>query len=324
MKLYPLLLAFTPKITSAWKVARIFNRDFHQNEEILHMQLNRARQIVQKQCVNDVTHFCSAGKNYVKATNGIMYGIQFDEAAEGHHHRRRLHHENRDHAEHRLNHNNGHWHNHDHDGHDHWHEHKHEMIKQYDDSSLRFPSLGFGGKTDACLRMHHDDKEDQLLSPKCSKAITGVDAHHELLVKQIEEDDQQESIYRYATMAIVVLSMMASWMVVLLVNSDDGSGRLSTMERFCLGFNKLLAAALVFVILFYCPALFLVIAPSFAVVQAGYYLFFHRSAGYPGERSTEQYETVAMYDNHKQDGNNDDDEGDHDSNLVFMGVPVDV
>mmetsp|Transcript_13539 Transcript_13539/g.20622 ORF Transcript_13539/g.20622 Transcript_13539/m.20622 type:complete len:324 (-) Transcript_13539:168-1139(-) len=323
MKLYPLLLAFTPQITSAWRVARIFNKDFHQNEEILHMQLDRARKIAQKQCVNDVTRFCSAGKNYVKATNGIMYGIEFGEE-EGHHHRRRLHHGNRDHAEHRLNHNNGHWHEHghdghDHDGHDHWHDHKHEM-KQHD-SSLRFPSLGFGGKSDACLRMHHDDKEGPLLSPKCSKAITGVDAHHERLVKQIEGDDQQENIYRYATMAIVVLSMMASWMVALLVNSDDGAGRASTMERLCLGFNKLLAAALVFVILFYCPALLLVIAPSFAVVQAGYYLFFHRPAGYPGGRSTEQYETVAMYDNHK-DGN--DDEGEHDGNLVFMGVPVDV
>ena len=180
----------------------------------------------------------------------------------------------------------------------------------------RLPSLGFGGKADACLRMHRNES-----NPKCNKAISGVDTHHERLGRQIDEDDRQETIYRYATMAICVLSMIASYLVVLLVNnSDEGSGLMTGMERFCLMFNKFLAAALVFVVIFYCPALLLVIAPSFAVVQVGYYMFFHRPAAgdYPARaRVREQYEVVAQQDD-------DDDSKEDTSNLVFMGVPVDV
>ena len=166
-----------------------------------------------------------------------------------------------------------------------------------------FAPIGYDWKTERCIRMHASVFND--LTPKCSDSIRLLDSSFDKLVSQQEENDHQECIYRGAALLVIVLTMIASWLFILMGKSTDLS---NASDRNLVRLNQALAVTVLGAIGLFAPVFLILIIPSFAIVQIAHFCCCrdtstHDRAGY--EQVSQ--ENVARP-----------------KDQVFMGVPVDI
>mmetsp|Transcript_46425 Transcript_46425/g.68591 ORF Transcript_46425/g.68591 Transcript_46425/m.68591 type:complete len:282 (-) Transcript_46425:66-911(-) len=154
---------------------------------------------------------------------------------------------------------------------------------KFDKACSFFPGAEHGCYLELCLKQCFERTETDMTktSKRCQKSLLESQKKYQILQQEETSNDEGEKIFIRYILAMIVLSMVASLLLIFIVKSwpDDRNTRMS--EKCCLLLNLTSVAVLLSVVILVNPAFIVVLVPPFALVQAVYYALFHTSTTTP-------------------------------------------
>lgn len=298
-------------VTADLEVAKWLGAKWVKGDDVLLEKLEKAIELSHKPCVEDVEKLCKMDMFHHR---NLHFDGEWKEHWKNHMHGDWKEHHHGDWHDHHhgdwKNHMHGDWHDHHHgDWKNHMHgdrnEHPHGDFHKNHDVKFPLPPdriahhphppchhhsnpltrrhylakttpapLAFPPPIALCLRSQMSS-----LSDACRGAIEYVDKIQPVMQERVDDDDRMEWIFRAAVVAVAVLSMVVSYLLIMVrVNTPVYHDLVPTppAEKFCFRLNAFLCVVLFGIMVVFCPFFLLVVIPSFGIVQVVYYGCFHK------------------------------------------------